>query len=210
MAFWNFRHAKSHAPLILDQFIVEISDVRDFLCVSILFVEFGFGVGCNVVTVGGFGYYARETEQGNEVREYHQAVEEVGEVPNEVNLERGADDDAGYYDASVNLDCLVSEQRLDVLLTKEVPTDNRRECEEQEADCYEDRACVADGCGERSLCERCSLKSAFYASLKLSRCEDNHSCEREYDECIDEYGNDCDFALILRAFNLCECVGVRS
>ena len=42
-----------------------------------------------------------QREERDQVREYHQAVEQVGQVPDHINVQRGADDDADNNDRGV-------------------------------------------------------------------------------------------------------------
>ena len=69
------------------------------------------------------GDNAGQEQQRDQVGEHHQGVEQVGQVPHQIDLERRADHDAHHDDRRVDLGGLLAEQRLDVGLAEEVPTD---------------------------------------------------------------------------------------
>ena len=152
---------------------------------------------------------SRQRQQRDQVREYHQAVEQVGQVPYEVNVQCGADNDADNNDSGIRLDCLVAEQRLDVLLTEEIPADDGREREEQHTDGNECAAERAEGSRERRLRQLGALKAVRCARVEHAGGQDDHCGQRQNDKGVDEYRNDSDFALILRTLYLCQCVCVR-
>ena len=143
-----------------------------------------------------------QREERDEVREYHQAVEQVGQVPDQINVQRGADHDAGNNDRGVSLDRLVAEQRLYVLLTEEIPADNGGKREEQHADRNKCAADRAEGGGEGSLCELGALQAVRSARIEHAGGQDDHRGQRQYNKGVDEYGNDGDLALILRTLYL--------
>ena len=94
------------------------------------------------LVVGRLGNQTGQRQQRDQVREYHQAVEQVGQVPYQINMQCGADHDADNNDSGVNLNSLVAEQRLYVLLTEEIPADDGREREEQHADGNKKKPCL--------------------------------------------------------------------
>ena len=53
--------------------------------------------------MGRLGNQTGQRQQRDQVREYHQAVEQVGQVPDQINVQRGADDDADNNDQGVEL-----------------------------------------------------------------------------------------------------------
>ena len=81
--------------------------------------------------MGRLGNQTGQRQQRDQVREYHQAVEQVRQVPYQINMQCGANHDADNNDSGVNLNSLVAEQCLYVLLTEEIPADDGREREEQ-------------------------------------------------------------------------------
>ena len=63
----------------------------------------------NVLIVSRFGNQTGQRQQRDQVREYHQAVEQVGQVPYQINMQCGADHDADNNDSGIYLDCLAAE-----------------------------------------------------------------------------------------------------
>lgn len=83
-----------------------------------------------VLVLADLDHQTGEREQTDEVGDDHQAVEHVGHVPNQIDLECRAEDDEQDNNCRVNLDRLLAEQRLDIGLAEEIPANNRRKCEE--------------------------------------------------------------------------------
>ena len=81
-----------------------------------------------------------KSDDGDEVRDDHDSVEEVRELPYEVELQRGTEDYEEHRYASEYRERLVAEEVLHVLLGEEVPADDRRVSKEEDADCDERRA----------------------------------------------------------------------
>ena len=75
-----------------------------------------------------------QRHERDEVRKHHQAVEEVGERPNEVDLEHGARDDEGADDHAIGQHAAGPEEEAHVLFAEEVPAHDGGEGEEEEAD----------------------------------------------------------------------------
>ena len=159
--------------------------------------------------MGRLGNQTGQRQQRDQVREYHQAIEQVGQVPYQVNMQRGADHDADNNDSGVNLNSLVAEQCLYVLLTEEIPADDGREREEQHADGNENHACRAKRSLEGRLCQLGALQTVRCTRIEHARGQDDHSGQRQYDKGVDKYGNDGDLALILRTVYLCKRMCVR-
>ena len=80
-----------------------------------------------------------KSDDRDEVRYDHDSVEEVRELPYEVELQRGTEDYEEHRYASEYRERLVAEEVLHVLLGEEVPADDRRVSEEEDADCDERR-----------------------------------------------------------------------
>ena len=89
------------------------------------FAAAGFGAGC---------YQSAEGEQCDDVRDDHELVEHVRQLPYEVIGKQRAEEDERDSDDRVRQNCLFAEQILNVYATEEVPADYGRECEEQQAD----------------------------------------------------------------------------
>ena len=80
--------------------------------------------GIFLLLSGGLCHHAGQSQQGNEVGEHHQAVKEVGKVPNQLHLEEGAEDDKQHHNHGVDFGRLLAEQGFDVDFAKEVPPDD--------------------------------------------------------------------------------------
>ena len=82
---------------------------------------------------------AAESEERSCVGKYHQVIEHIGKLPNEVVLEYGTEEHEHDCNNRVNQSGLLSEEACEVYLTEVVPGKNGRECEEEETDRNEDR-----------------------------------------------------------------------
>ena len=75
-------------------------------------------------------------DEGDEVGKDHKAVEHVGQLPHEVHLQHGTKHDEAHDDEAIRRRALGAEQVLDVLLAEEIPADDGRKSEEEQADCH--------------------------------------------------------------------------
>ena len=82
--------------------------------------------------LGGFQNHFGQGKQGNGVGNDHQIVEHIRQFPNQIIGHQGAQEDEYQGNHHVNLDTLLSEQVIGVDLTKQVPAQNGRECEEEQ------------------------------------------------------------------------------
>ena len=93
--------------------------MRDVLLCLLVFGQLGFkvikAVADNLV----------QSNQCNQVGNDHQAVEEVGQCPHQINLERGADNDEGADNHAIGKERFFREEEAHVLFGKEVPADDR-------------------------------------------------------------------------------------
>ena len=146
-----------------------------------------------------------QSPQTKYVRDYHQAVEQVGEVPNQVNLQHGTNDDEYNDDRCIDLRgyCrMMFEQVSNVLLTEEVPTDDGGEGEEEHADCDEDCAEVTVYALKSSL-GQLSSGQRLVVFLQLAGAQYGESSQVQNDQSIDEYRADRNQTLVARMVNLC-------
>ena len=110
-----------------------------------------------------------KSDDRDEVRYDHDSVEEVRELPYEVELQRGTEDYEEHRYASEYRERLVAEEVLHVLLGEEVPADDRRVSEEEDADCDERRAEASES-GREGLLRKSA--SARYAVERSGREDD--------------------------------------
>ena len=96
-------------------------------------------------------YLLCEEQDGYDVRNYHEGVEHVRHVPYELYLSERSKEYADRYYESVRLNSFRAEQILDVSLSEEVPSYDRGECEEQQADGDKHGAEAAEHGAERGL-----------------------------------------------------------
>lgn len=81
------------------------------------------------ILLGRFDDYTREGEQTNEVRDYHESVESLSDVPQEAEVKCCADDSDKRIDDEERLNELVAKDELHASRSIETPADNRREGE---------------------------------------------------------------------------------
>ena len=111
--------------------------------------------------LGGGNNHCGKCEERDYVGDNHQVVEHIRQLPNEVVLEDCAEEYEYNCDAAVNREGLLTKEVKEVYLTEVVPGKNRGECEEEQADCNEDRAddacslAAAKGHRERLLRKVC-------------------------------------------------------
>ena len=102
---------------------------------------------------------AREPKKRDHVRNHHDAVEEVGKLPDEAHMEEGAEHEEAEDEHAVARHPAKPQEVLDVLFSEEVPADNRCEGEEEEADRNEARTDRAEAVREGLLREGRCLSS---------------------------------------------------
>ena len=88
-----------------------------------------------------------QSQKGDEVRNHHQAVKEVGKRPDEIDLQRCTQHDEAADDETVNVHAAALKEETHVLFTEEVPADDGGERKEEEADCNKRHAETAEGGG---------------------------------------------------------------
>ena len=162
---------------------------------------------------------AGESEQRNGVGDDHEVVEHVAQLPDEVVGHHRAEEDEHEREDGVDHGALLAEEVGNVDLAEEVPAQDRGEREEEQAhrDEHVARALAEDdaegGLGEVGLAERSAGRGSAAvvegAALGVEGGDDDERVERQDDEGVDEHADHGDDALIVRAVNIREGVGVR-
>ncbi len=166
--------------------------------------------------------HAGEGQECDDIGNDHDIVEHIGQLPNQIIGEQGAEEDEHHCQHRVDHGCLFAEQVFHVLLAEEVPTDDGGECEEHQADGHKDIAqCLVAqsgshcqlhhiGFGEHP-CDAVGCKAEL-ASEGASSCvqggDDHKGGDGENHEGINEYADHGDHTLIVGLFHLCLCVCV--
>ena len=162
---------------------------------------------------------AGESEQRNGVGDDHEVVEHVAQLPDEVVGHHRAEEDEHEREDGVDHGALLAEEVGDVDLAEEVPAQDRGEGEEEQADGDEHvaRTLAEDdaerGLGEVSLAEHAGdvtdIAARERAVRRVKGGDDDERVERQDDEGVDEHADHGDDALVVRAVNIREGVGVR-
>lgn len=149
-------------------------------------------------------HHTGKRQQRQQVGHSHQAVEEVGHGPDQIDLERGTDEDKHHHDNAVQRQQFFTKQCLEVGVPEEIPADDGGEREEEHADGDEDGAETAEGLAERRLGE-----GGTGEALGHQTGGDQHQTgEGKYHKGIDKDAQNGHSALILGLFHLGEGVGV--
>ena len=177
-----------------------------------------FAVGQTVGRVGMLDDVARQGEQRNGIGDDHELVEHVAQLPDKVIGHRGAEEDEDEREQRVNIGALLAEEVDHVDLAKQVPAQDRGECEEEQAHRDERVARLrAEHRAERALgkvrlvegaAQRCRAAAGERAVARVERGDDDKGVERQDDEHVDEHADDGDSALLVRIFDVGERVGV--
>ena len=81
-----------------------------------------------------FGYDdAREADEGDEVRNSHEAVYDISQDPDDVEFDESAAGDEGDEDDAVRQDAFDADEVFDAAFTVIVPAEDGREREEHQA-----------------------------------------------------------------------------
>ena len=148
-----------------------------------------------------------ECQQCQQVREDHQCVEQVREVPDQIHFQRRTKDDKRNNQQCIDLGGFLAEERLEINFAKEIPADDGGESEEQHADRDENVAEVAECAAECSLCQCSTLQAT--ADFQATRGQNDESGQRQHDESVDENTHHCDDTLLFGILDLGQCMGVR-
>ena len=150
---------------------------------------------------------AREGEEGDDVGDDHELVEQVAQLPDKVVGHGGAEVDEDERKAGVDAAALFAEEVDHVDLAEEVPAEDRGEGKEEEAHrdehiargLAEDRA--EGALGEIRFVENGAGRRRAAAGERAVACvergDDDERVEREDDEHIDEHADDGDNALFV-------------
>ena len=161
---------------------------------------------------------AREGEEGDDVGDDHELVEHIAQLPDELVGHRGAEENEDKGEHGVDAGALLAEEVGHVDLAEEVPAQDRGEGKEEQTDrdehiaraLAEDRAECA--LGEVGLIvDGADGRFAAAGERAVSRVEsgdDDERVEGQDDEGIDEHTDHGDNALIVRALDVRERVGV--
>ena len=156
---------------------------------------------------------AAQSEEGDHVRDGHQTVEDVGDLPYGFDRHVRSDEDSEYVQPAVYLDRFhpAAGEVLKAALGVVVPSEDSREREEYEAchkhearDCRRQRKSVLE-CIRRYL-------YAFESFYLPCACEDDRkTCHRADDDGVDECSGHADEALSYRLVRLgCSCCDGRA
>ena len=159
---------------------------------------------------------AGQYEQSDDVGNDHDVIEHIGKLPNQVVGEEGTEENKRNGKYGVHHGCFLTEEVLYVLLTEEVPADDRSKGEEGQTESNQKIArggsedlthgglhhvCLGDAClraiGERTV-------------TRIQGRDGYQSGEGEYDKGIDKYADHCDHTLIVGLFYVCLRMSVRS
>ena len=174
-------------------------------------VRFSAQLVKRVVFAGEGNHNAREPQYADEVRNHHEAVEQVGELPHKIHLHHRAEQHEEDDDHGVHRHSLFPEQVFHVRLTEEIPADDGGEGEEEHADGDENIAELAHHRVERGLCERGGRERRAGSVRHCERAgrDDDESCHREDDERVDKHAHKGHDALVAGVLDLCQRMRVR-
>ena len=141
---------------------------------------------------------ARECNQRDEVRDGHEAVDDIGEDPDGFELEEGTGGDQRDEDQAVGQHTFVAEEVDAGALAVVVPAENRREGEEHERDRQQLAAEEAIGTGEGSA-RHCGTGGVALPDAREYEREARHGAD---DDCVDEGTRHRDQALLSRPLRL--------
>lgn len=174
--------------------------------------------GDAVRVIGVLDHKVRQGEEGDDVGDDHEVVEHIAQLPDEVVGHHRAKEDEDEREDGVDDDALLAEEVGDVDLAEEIPAEDGGEGKEEQAhrDEHVARGLTEDdakrGLGEVGLAERGGRggSTAFVegTALSVEGGDDDERVEGQDDEGIDEHTNHGDNALIVRALDVRERVGV--
>ena len=151
-----------------------------------------------IVFVEGLGHELAQAHQGDQVRDDHEAVEHVGQLPDQVDLQHGAKAEEAHDEDAEEGEDLGAEEELGVLLGEEVPADDGGEGKEEQADGHEGIAQGAEAGGEGLLGEL----DARGLAVEDSGGEDDQGSHVQHDEGVNEQAAQGDHALLGRMLDL--------
>ena len=174
--------------------------------------------------LGALHHDAGQGKQGDGVGQNHQVVEEVGQLPNQVVADHGANQHEDQGDDGVNhgayLGVLLAEEIVGIDLTEQVPAQHGGEREEEQADSHEDGAELLtehgteSGLGQVGLGDDGAGSSSAAvmqgATLGVQGRDDNQSVQGQNDEGIDEHTDHGHNTLIMGVSHIGLSVSVGS
>lgn len=185
-------------------------------------VQGGFSVGmllAQFVLVAalacGHGHDAGQRDECDHVRQHHELVEHIRQFPDQIIGQAGTEEDEDNSDDGVGKVCLLAEEIVDIDAAEEVPADDRREREKQQADGHERIAeRITEHAREREL-RHVRLGDAVdravgqRAVAGVERGDDDERRHGQDDERVDEHADHCDRALLVRALDVGQRMRVR-
>ena len=102
----------------------------------------------------GFHNLYDSTAEGNQrkgVRNYHQPVEKVSQLPDQINFQGRTDNDKDNHQSGIYFDCFFSKKVVYIDRTEKLPANDSRKCEEKQADSDENIAKGAKSSGKSAL-----------------------------------------------------------
>ena len=105
-----------------------------------------------------FGYDdAREADEGDEVRNSHEAVYDISQDPDDVEFDESAAGDEGDEDDAVRQDAFDADEVFDAAFTVIVPAENGRKSEQGQADAEDDAAVSRERHVESGIGQGCAI-----------------------------------------------------
>ena len=163
----------------------------------------------------GHGHDAGQRDECDHVRQHHELVEHIRQLPDQIIGQAGTEEDEDNSDDGVGKVCLLAEEIIDIDAAEEVPADDRREREKQQADGHERIAeRITEHARERDL-RHVRLGDAVdravgqRAVAGVERGDDDERRHGQDDERVDEHANHCDRALLVRALDVGQRMRVR-
>ena len=157
---------------------------------------------------GDLDHQAAEGQQADQVGQYHQAVEHIGQTPDQIHFQGGTYHDKDHHDHGVQFGGPLAEQGLHIDLAEEIPADDGGEGEEQHTDGHKGVAEGAKGGVEGGLGQGGTLEGAVHR-LEHTGGDDDQGSQGEHHKGVDKHAHHGNNALILGLFHLGHGVGVR-
>lgn len=101
-----------------------------------------------------------QADEGNEVRDSHQTVYDIGQNPDDVEFNEGAAGDEGDKDNAVRHNAFNADQVFNAAFTIVVPAEDGRESKEGKSDAEDDAAVRREGHRKGGIGKRCPVDVA--------------------------------------------------
>ena len=168
-----------------------------------------------IVLARGHGYDAGERNERDHVRQHHELVEHVRQLPDKIVGQAGAEEDEDDGDDGISKVRLLAEEIVNIDAAEEVPADDRRERKKQQADGHERIAeRLAEHAREREL-RHVRLGDAVdravgqRAVAGVERTDDDQRRHGQDNERVDKHADHRDRALLVRALDIGQRVRMR-